>query len=117
MKTGQELIESQDNLRKEAEITFLSLREKVKELYVKETGSEECPVGTITLPRSYIYQYVNEQYNDIINGVKTDENCVNLHSENKDLNFYLHEVKLSTIIAIIMDFEDMIKHPESIDII
>ena len=117
MKTAKELKQIQGKFRTEVEDIFFALRNKIKELYVKKTNSDECPVGTITLPVGYIYQYIDDQTNEVINAVNTEGDYVALDTGYSTSELNVQEVNTVTLIEIIGDFEKMIQDPKKIEII
>lgn len=117
MKTSKELTQEQENFRKEVENTFIQLREKVKELYIKETDSDVCPEGSIQLPTGYIHQYIDDQTNEVINGIDTERDCFVLDSGYNVSEIDIEDVSTPTLIRIIEDLENMIENPSDIEII
>ncbi len=59
-------------VREEVIKTLFARREEVKELYVKQTGSEECPEGDIQLTQGFIHNYIDDQSNEVIGAISTE---------------------------------------------
>lgn len=113
---AQELKQALEILRNETETAFKENLLTVKELYVKETGSEECPTGVIELPTYYIHQWIDDQTNEVINGIYTEGDSFVLDS-GYDVNVIsLKDVNIYVLMEIVSDLEDMIGNPGTIDI-
>lgn len=116
MKSAIEFRKEAASLREEVVKTLLARREEVKELYVKQTGSEETPEGDILLIQGFIHSYIDDQSNEIIGAIKTDGELCILETGYDSRHIEFREVSTYGLIYIVEELEDMIKNPETIDI-
>ena len=116
MKTAIEYRKEAALLREKVVITLLSLREEVKELYKKQTSSEDPPEGNIYLTQGFIHNYIDDVSNEVICAISTDGDLclVDTSYDQREIGF--HEVSTYGLIYIVEELEDMIKNPDTIDI-
>ena len=116
MTTAIEYRKEASLLREKVVITLLSLREEVKELYVKQTGSEEGPEGDIQLTQGFIHNYIDDQSNEVIGAISTDGELCLLDTGYDSRHIEFRDVSTYGLIYLVEELEDMIKNPETIDI-
>lgn len=116
MKSAIEFRKESASLREEVVKTLLALREEVKELYVKQTGSEESPEGDIQLTSGFIHSYIDDQSNEVIGAISTDGELCLLDTGYDSRHIEFRDVSTYGLIYLVEELEDMIKNPETIDI-
>jgi hypothetical protein len=116
MKTAIEYRKEAALLREKVVITLLSLREEVKDLYMKQTGSEESPDGNIQFTQGFIHSYIDDQSNEVISALSTDGELCLLDTGYDTRNIEFRDISTYGLIYIVEELEDMIKNPETIDI-
>ena len=116
MKTAIEYRQEAASLREKVVITLLSLREEVKELYKKQTGSEESPDGNIQFTQGFIHNFFDEQSNEVISAISTEGDLCLLNTGYDSHNIDFRDISTYGLIYIVEELEDMIKNPETIDI-
>jgi hypothetical protein len=116
MKSATEFSKEAFSLREEVIETLLARREEVKELYVKQTGSEESPEGDIQLTQGFIHNYIDDQSNEVIGAISTDGELCLLDTGYDSRHIEFRDVSTYGLIYIVEELEDMVKNPETIDI-
>lgn len=116
MKSAIEFRKESASLREEVVKTLLARREEVKELYVKQTGSEESPEGDIQLTQGFIHSYIDDQSNEVIDAISTDGELCLLDTGYDTRHIEFRDVSTYGLIYLVEELEDMIKNPETIDI-
>ena len=116
MKSAIEFRKESASLREEVVKTLLARREEVKELYVKQTGSEESPEGDIQLTQGFIHNYIDDQSNEVIGAISTDGELCLLDTGYDSCHIEFRDVSTYGLIYIVEELEDMVKNPETIDI-
>jgi hypothetical protein len=117
MKSAIEFRKEAASLRDEVVKTLLARREEVKELYVKLTDSEENPEGNIQLTQGFIHSYIDDQSNEVIGAISTDGELCLLDTGYDTRNIEFRDVSTYGLIYLVEELEDMIKNPETIDIV
>jgi len=116
MTTAIEYRQEAALLREKVVITLLSLREEVKDLYMKQTGSEESPDGNIQFTQGFIHSYIDDQSNEVISALSTDGDLCLLDTGYDTRNIEFRDISTYGLIYIVEELEDMVKNPETIDI-
>jgi len=116
MKSAIEFRKESASLREEVVKTLLARREEVKELYVKQTGSEESSEGDIQLTQGFIHSYIDDQSNEVIGAISTDGELCLLDTGYDSRHIEFRDVSTYGLIYIVEELEDMVKNPETIDI-
>lgn len=116
MKTAVKYREEAALLREDVIKTLLALREEVKDLYMKQTGSEEFPDGNIQLTQGFIHSYIDDQSNEVISALSVDGELCLLDTGYDTRNIEFRDISTYGLIYIVEELEDMIKNPETIDI-
>jgi len=116
MKTAVKYREEAALLREDVIKTLLALREEVKDLYMKQTGSEESPDGNIQLTQGFIHSYIDDQSNEVISALSVDGELCLLDTGYDTRNIEFRDISTYGLIYIVEELEDMIENPETIDI-
>jgi hypothetical protein len=116
MKTAVKYREEAALLREDVIKTLLALREEVKDLYMKQTGSEEFPDGNIQLTQGFIHSYIDDQSNEVISALSVDGELCLLDTGYDTRNIEFRDISTYGLIYIVEELEDMIENPETIDI-
>lgn len=117
MKSAIEFRKEAASFREEVVKTLLARREEVKALYVKKTDSDECPEGDIQLTQGFIHSYIDDQSNEVIGAISTVGKLCLLDTGYDTRHIEFRDVSTYGLIYLVEELEDMIKNPETIDIV
>ena len=117
MKSAIEFRKESASLREQVIETILARREEVKELFLKQFDGLLIPDGDIQLTDCFIHSYIDDQSNEVVRAISTDgERCL-LDTGHDSRYIVFRELSTSGLIYLLLELEDMIKNPETIDII
>ena len=112
--TTNELSQKNQELRDEIIKTLIEKRNEVVNIYY--TDPDTIEYGYIDLQRSYVYQYVDHDTNEVIRSINTIEDNGKIDTGLDSYDIHFRDMTNETLIELIGEMEEMIENPKLIDI-
>ena len=112
--TSNELSQKNQELRDEIIKTLIEKRNEVVNIYYTDPDTIED--GYIELQRSYVFQYVDHDINDVIRSINTIEDNGKIDTGLDSYDIHFRDMTNETLIELIGEMEEMIENPKLIDI-
>jgi hypothetical protein len=107
MTTEANLHEKIEALHKEAVETIVAHIKRIKALIVDKLGEDEdAEYDEIRLSSPVLYQYIDDQTNEVIGSVSMDEENAIIDTGFEDSNILLNQLNTNVLIAIVGQLEE-----------